>query len=338
MEAEKRGLVLEGGASRGAYQIGAYKALAEAGVHYDAVVGTSIGAINGAMIVQGDWEKAWHLWNNLTFEDVFQGDETMMEKLLLDPFDIESIPVRLKVGLEFARAKGMDIAPLRALLRTHIDEERLRKKDCLFGLTTINLTKRRVEQPFLTDMPQGTLHDYLLAGAYMLVFQRHKLMGDDYLDGCFYDNLPWNMLTAIGYTDLTLIRLPGTGRVISHFPNNVRIMQIEPSEPLPGMMGFHYSVTRHMLNLGYLDAKRALGETKGTRYYIEKSTLPEEDLPLLYELEEMAHVYGISRYRITSWDAFLNEIRENAHFINGNGWEAEKQAILARMSDLPARE
>lgn len=39
------GLVLEGGGAKGAYQIGAWKALKEAGVKINAVAGTSVGAL-----------------------------------------------------------------------------------------------------------------------------------------------------------------------------------------------------------------------------------------------------------------------------------------------------
>ena len=45
------GLALEGGGAKGAYQIGAWKALREAGIRFSAVSGTSVGALNGAMIV-----------------------------------------------------------------------------------------------------------------------------------------------------------------------------------------------------------------------------------------------------------------------------------------------
>lgn len=46
-------LVLQGGGALGAYQIGVYQALAEAGIEPDWVVGTSIGAINAALIAGG---------------------------------------------------------------------------------------------------------------------------------------------------------------------------------------------------------------------------------------------------------------------------------------------
>lgn len=52
------GLVLEGGGAKGAYQIGAWKALREAGVKIRGVAGTSVGALNGALICMGDMDRA----------------------------------------------------------------------------------------------------------------------------------------------------------------------------------------------------------------------------------------------------------------------------------------
>ena len=43
-------LVLQGGGALGAYQVGVYQALHEAGIAPDWVIGTSIGAINAALI------------------------------------------------------------------------------------------------------------------------------------------------------------------------------------------------------------------------------------------------------------------------------------------------
>ena len=43
-------LVLQGGGALGAYQVGVYQALHEAGVEPDWIIGTSIGAINASII------------------------------------------------------------------------------------------------------------------------------------------------------------------------------------------------------------------------------------------------------------------------------------------------
>ena len=44
------GIVLEGGGARGSYQIGAWKALREAGIKIRGIAGASVGALNGALI------------------------------------------------------------------------------------------------------------------------------------------------------------------------------------------------------------------------------------------------------------------------------------------------
>ena len=44
-------IALEGGGAKGGYEIGVWKALKEAGVRIAAVSGTSVGALNGALMV-----------------------------------------------------------------------------------------------------------------------------------------------------------------------------------------------------------------------------------------------------------------------------------------------
>lgn len=50
---DKTAFVLGGGGSRGSYEMGVWKALRELGIDIHVVTGTSIGAVNGAMIAQG---------------------------------------------------------------------------------------------------------------------------------------------------------------------------------------------------------------------------------------------------------------------------------------------
>ena len=75
------GLVLDGGGARGAYQIGAWKALKEAGVKITAVAGTSVGALNGALVCMDDLAQAEHIWSEMTFSRVMDVDDEWMERL-----------------------------------------------------------------------------------------------------------------------------------------------------------------------------------------------------------------------------------------------------------------
>ena len=65
------GLALEGGGAKGAYHMGAIKALLECGYEFGGITGTSIGALNAAVIVQGDFEKGYKLWENLDPTQLF---------------------------------------------------------------------------------------------------------------------------------------------------------------------------------------------------------------------------------------------------------------------------
>ena len=68
------GLALEGGGAKGSYQAGAYFAMKKCGIKVDAVAGTSIGSLNGALIASYDEDKMLSLWR----------DATMMELLGID--------------------------------------------------------------------------------------------------------------------------------------------------------------------------------------------------------------------------------------------------------------
>ena len=69
---KKIALVLAGGGSLGAYQVGAIKALTELGFTFDIVTGTSIGALNGAFYASGMMDEAEKLWNSITANKVMK--------------------------------------------------------------------------------------------------------------------------------------------------------------------------------------------------------------------------------------------------------------------------
>ena len=130
------GLVLDGGGARGAYQIGAWKALVEAGVKINAVAGTSVGALNGALICMGDVEKAEKIWNQMTFSRVMDVDDAWMEDFFAKEHSIREIASEVKKRLQDG---GVDITPLRELIHEHIDEEKIRNSGIEFCLSTFSI-------------------------------------------------------------------------------------------------------------------------------------------------------------------------------------------------------
>lgn len=70
-ENRKRALVLSGGGGRGAYHVGVLRFLEEHEWLPDVVVGTSIGAVNGAALASGHTAYSlWSLWQRLRTKDV----------------------------------------------------------------------------------------------------------------------------------------------------------------------------------------------------------------------------------------------------------------------------
>ena len=66
------GLLLCGGGAKGAYQIGCWKALREAGVdRFAAIAGSSVGAMNAVLVAAGRIEKGERAWRGLRSRDVF---------------------------------------------------------------------------------------------------------------------------------------------------------------------------------------------------------------------------------------------------------------------------
>ena len=168
-----KGLVLEGGGTKGAYQLGAYKALKELGVEFDGVVGTSIGALNAAFIVQGDYEIMKDIWLNRDYKSFMDIEEDFYEKYKNVEFKAKDINVVIDLMNKARKNEGIDITPLKNLLKENIDEEKIRNSSKDFGLVTVYLDKKIIPQHLMKeDIPQGKLVDYLIASSSLPIFQQ----------------------------------------------------------------------------------------------------------------------------------------------------------------------
>ena len=86
------GLVFMGGAAKGAYHLGVWQALRELDIPIRAVTGASIGSINGALVAQGDFDRAIETWHSIRMDQIVRA-EGISEATdnLLDPKNLLTI-------------------------------------------------------------------------------------------------------------------------------------------------------------------------------------------------------------------------------------------------------
>ncbi len=289
------GLALEGGGAKGAYHMGVVKAYLETGYSFDAVVGTSIGAINAAIIAQGDFERGYSMWETLDARSIFdisEEESALLQKIRLNTSGLRSLAAQMR---KVIASRGINTKKMRQLIVSIVDEERLRSIATDFGLVTISLTDRKPYQLYKDDIPRGQLVDYVLASSAFPGFQPTVIDNKTYIDGGLYDNCPINMLVLKGYTHAVAVRTHAIGinRKVQY--PDLKLTTISPSEPLGGILNFHPESIRRSLNMGYYDAIRLLKGLQGHIYCIDVGNLTEENCKKMLDSLPVAKVLGIGR-------------------------------------------
>ncbi|MBM6917935.1 patatin-like phospholipase family protein [Intestinimonas butyriciproducens] len=268
------GLALEGGGSRGAYHIGAYQAFMEAGITFDAITGTSIGAVNAALLAQGDWEKAREKWLTLSNEDLFDIDNARYQKLFTGKVDSSDLSYYKDALRQVREDGGVDTGRMQKLLSQLVDIQRLLDSPVDFGLVTVSIRDLKPVEVFKDQVPPQLLLSYIMASATFPGFQPTRIGRRSFIDGGLYDNCPMHMLVSRGHTDIIAVRIFGPGIFRLPKDKNVRVRVLEPSESLGPIMNFDPSVSARNLRMGYYDARRMLENLAGQLYYIRR---PAED-------------------------------------------------------------
>lgn len=265
-----KGLVLEGGGTKGAYQIGAYKALRELGIEFKGVAGTSIGALNGAYIVQDNIEVLEDIWTNYDYTHFMNVDEETYHSIKNIDFTPKNLNMVISLINKARKNQGIDISPFRNLLEKTINEDLIRNSNKDFGLVTVMWDGKIVPNPmFIENIPKGKLLDYLIASASLPIFKLDKLDDKLFLDGVFHNNIPVSLLREKGYEDIVVIRLIDDlfGKVNLNHHKDMNMKVIVPSEYLGGCLNVDSDNVHKNIKLGYMDAMKTFNRYDGIRYY-----------------------------------------------------------------------
>ncbi len=274
------GLVLSGGGAKGSYEVGVWKAIEDLDIPICAITGTSIGALNGAMLVQGDIELLELAWSTLSVEHIIDVKK--------DVWESEKMYEKRMTPFKFFRntlnGDGLDISPLTNLLRQYIDEDRIRNSPIDLGIVTFSLTDRKPLQIFKDEMPKNQIVDYLVASACFPAFKPIEIDNKKYIDGGFYDNIPIAPLVERGIRDIIVVDISGgftgvpvvqRGDTIDDY-KDCNIIVIQSTQDLGKTLEIDPERSRRNIQIGYMDAMKTFDIIGGKRYYIIPPLTEEE--------------------------------------------------------------
>jgi NTE family protein len=184
-------LVLQGGGALGAFQLGVYQALHEAGIEPDWVIGTSIGAINGAIIAGNRPEdrlaRLAAFWDTVRLDAPAAGTFMTGVPGFFAP-NLQALwGFHAPLGVE--RAAFYDTSALRRTLAGLVDFEHLKAKQVRLSLGAVGAAHGEMRYFDSRDTDLGLDH-VMASGALPPAFPAVRIDGEPYWDGGIYSNTP----------------------------------------------------------------------------------------------------------------------------------------------------
>ena len=260
------GLVLEGGGLKGSYEIGAYYAFKDCHVKFDAVVGTSIGSFNAAMIVAHQEKRLLELWQAADITGILGIPEEYIKEINKNKSKIKQTIAKGQTFAKIFKDGGLTTEGYRKTINENLNEKDLRNSKMDFGLNTVRLKDLKPIYLFKDDIPAGELTDYIIASCHFPFFKLEKLADSNYyIDGGWYDNSPSNMLEEKGYNTIYIVNM-GDNSIKQKKINKANIINIYPSKDLGKMLNFNQEQIKYNISLGYYDTIKVLKKYDGYKY------------------------------------------------------------------------
>jgi NTE family protein len=185
-ESEKTAFVLSGGASLGAIQAGMLRTVYERGVRPDLIVGTSVGAVNGAFIASRPQaprtaRELAGIWRGIGRGDVF-------------PLN----PVTGFLGFFGARDHLVPDSGLRALLEEHLEFERLQESPIELHVIATDVLSGAEERLSRGNACEAVMASAAIPGVFAPVMWNDR----ELVDGGVANNAPISHALEMGSTTI----------------------------------------------------------------------------------------------------------------------------------------
>ena len=203
-------LVLQGGGALGAYQVGVYQALHEAGVEPDWIIGTSIGAINAALIAGNEpkdrLNKLNEFWSRVQRKDPWSAfpawtgipDQLSFLSTIangIPNFFLPNLPAFLgaRTHLGVDRAGYYSTAPLRETLNDLVDFSLVNRCSPRLTVGAAHVKSSMMKYFDSRETPLAVEH-IMASGALPPAFPAVRIDGELYWDGGILSNTPTEVI------------------------------------------------------------------------------------------------------------------------------------------------
>ncbi|MBD2465967.1 patatin-like phospholipase family protein [Oscillatoria sp. FACHB-1407] len=258
------GLVLAGGGAKGAYHAGALRYIAELGFEPHIIAGTSIGALNGAILsanlpFNSAVQQMNELWDQLSYANILRPNKDLViqaiaygAKAYQSEFTVWLSKFLSEAGLLKKDLVIFDPEPIERFLKQAVSLESIKQGTELWIAAFPTLQIPGLDYSVLAALidafraqtgtkahwlrvqdcdDEEVLYNTLLASAAIpLIFPTRAVNGEVYVDGGLADNVPLGALAARGCTHAIVIHLSNGAIWDRHdFPNQT-VVEIRPAE------------------------------------------------------------------------------------------------------------
>ena len=261
----KKAIVFAGGGSKGAYQVGAWKALNELGEEFRIATGTSIGSINAAFYVQRDFDAAYEMWRGLTAGDIMTNGINMDRSFEAIFSQRDQLVPFVK---NYISSKGADVKPFHEQLRRYFDPEKFFSSEVDYALVTTEFPSMSpvvIRKDDMRKSPADGWQWLAASAACFPVFPVMEIGGKSYVDGGYYDNIPVAPAFSLGADRVVVVDLK-TENNHEGYLRHPRVTYIKPTRDLGTFMNFEREVLDRSITLGYNDTMKVYGRYLGQRY------------------------------------------------------------------------
>ncbi|MDR0248358.1 MAG: patatin-like phospholipase family protein [Oscillospiraceae bacterium] len=225
------GLVLSGGMAKGAYQIGALRAISEmfGPADISCVSSASVGVLNSYLYLTGALDKGINLWNSICATNTRPWVTTLLRSTFLQN-----------------------------AIKSLISEERITN---VFYIPLLNLRTRTLSYIDIKKVPPEDIGDYLRASVAMPIYNSAvQINGEPFYDGALIDNIPIYPILKHPLDYVICIYFDSCDYIFENDYLNNKIIKLSISDNkfVSNSVVFKHEYIKRMIDDGYAKAKRIL--------------------------------------------------------------------------------